>query len=98
MSKIEILDGAMGSELISLGEKLPPYIWSAESNTKNPSLVYKIHRSYIEKGADYITTNTFRTTPRSYKKIGLSSLQAQKAAKKNGLEPLIYCNKILLSP
>ena len=31
-TKIKILDGAMGSELISLGEKLPPYIWSADSN------------------------------------------------------------------
>ena len=46
LSKIELLDGAMGSELIKRGEALPNYIWSADSNLKNPELVYQIHRDY----------------------------------------------------
>ena len=69
---IELLDGAMGSELIKRGETLPNYIWSADSNLKNPKLVYQIHKEYIEAGSKYITTNTFRTTPRAYNKTGLS--------------------------
>jgi len=39
MSKTILLDGAMGSELIKRGEYLPPHIWSANSNLKNPKLV-----------------------------------------------------------
>ena len=56
MNKIKILDGAMGSELIKHGEKLPPFIWSAQTNLTNPNLVYEIHKNYIESGVDYITT------------------------------------------
>ena len=42
MNKIEILDGAMGSELIHQGESLPMHIWSAKTNLTNPNLVYRV--------------------------------------------------------
>ena len=80
---MKILDGAIGSELIKRGEILPNHIWSADSNIKNPQLVYQIHRDYINAGANYITTNTFRTTPRSYKKIGLSESKSIDMAKES---------------
>ena len=69
---IKLLDGAMGSELIHRGETLPNNIWSAEINLTNPELIYQIHRDYIDAGSHFITTNTFRTTPRAYRKTGLS--------------------------
>ena len=83
MNQIKILDGAMGSELISRGEKLPPHIWSASTNLTNPNLVYRIHKQYIKTGVNYITTNTFRTTPRSFEKIGFNKDEAYKTAKKS---------------
>ena len=83
MSRIKILDGAMGTELISFGEKLPSYIWSASTNLTNPELIYKIHKQYIKAGVDYITTNTFRTTPRSFSKIELNQVEAYNMAKKS---------------
>ena len=83
MNKIKILDGPMGTELISSGEKLPHHIWSASINLTNPNLIYTIHEKYINKGVDYITTNTFRTTPRSFKKIGLNEEKAYDTAKKS---------------
>lgn len=83
MGKIKVLDGAIGSELILNGEILPPHIWSAKINLSNPSLLYDIHKKYIEAGSDYITTNTFRTTTRAYKKTGLSNLEAEKKAKQS---------------
>ena len=69
MSTFKILDGAMGSELIRWGMELPEHIWSAAANLTNPELVLKIHREYVDAGADYITTNTFRTTPRAFGKL-----------------------------
>ena len=83
MNKIKILDGGMGSELIRYGEQLPEHIWSAKINLTNPNLIYKIHKKYIEKGADYITTNTFRTTPRAFKKIGLTNDKAHEDAQRS---------------
>ena len=69
MSAFKILDGAMGSELIRRGMELPEHIWSAAANLTNPKLVLEIHRKYVDAGADYITSNTFRTTPRAFGKI-----------------------------
>lgn len=83
MNNIYILDGAIGSELIMKGEKLPPHIWSAKINLTNPNLLLNIYKEYVKAGSNYITTNTFRTTPRAYKKIGLSDLDAIQTAKKS---------------
>tara|TARA_B110000014_G_C20126592_1_gene600827 strand:+ start:5819 stop:6679 length:861 start_codon:yes stop_codon:yes gene_type:complete len=83
MNKLSILDGAIGSELILKGEILPPGVWSAKINLSNPNLLLNIHKEYINAGANYITTNTFRTTTRAYKKTGLSTIQANKLAKKS---------------
>ncbi|MBC8256437.1 MAG: homocysteine S-methyltransferase family protein [Candidatus Marinimicrobia bacterium] len=71
MSAFKILDSAMGSELICRGIELPQHIWSAEANLTNPDLVLQIHKEYVTAGADYITANTFRTTPRAYRKLGV---------------------------
>ena len=83
MNNIKILDGAIGSELILRDQKLPPNIWSADANITNPNLLLDIHREYVEAGADYITANTFRTTPRAYQKIGLSSNEANQIAQES---------------
>ena len=65
-----ILDGAMGTELINKGIKTPLPLWSAIANEQNYDKVVEIHKSYIENGCNIITTNTFRTTERIYKKAG----------------------------
>ena len=83
MNPIKILDGAMGTELIKYGEILPKHIWSAETNLTNPNLVSEIHKNHIKAGAIYITTNTFRTTPRAFQKTGLSIKNAGLQSKKS---------------
>jgi len=77
----KILDGAMGSELIRRGLTLSKPLWSAEANINNPEMVQKIHEEYVYAGADYITTNTFRTTPRAYRKTGIDNEKASHLAK-----------------
>jgi homocysteine S-methyltransferase len=83
MSLIKILDGGMGTEFISQGIKLPHHTWSADINIYDPTLVYEIHKKYIKSGSDYITTNTFRTTPRAYLKTGLSITESKDRAYKS---------------
>ena len=78
MASFKIMDGAMGSELIRKGLTLPKHIWSAEANIMSPDVVKIIHREYIDAGADYITTNTFRTTPRAYQKTEIDDKKAAK--------------------
>ncbi len=71
MSTFKILDGAMGSELIRRGLELPQDVWSADANLTHPELVLEIYKDYVNAGADYITANTFRTTRRAYRKLGV---------------------------
>ncbi|RMF08321.1 MAG: homocysteine S-methyltransferase family protein [Candidatus Neomarinimicrobiota bacterium] len=67
-----VLDGALGTELQRRGIACPLPLWSAEANFTHPDVVETIHREYVDAGADMVTTNTFRTTPRTYFKAGYS--------------------------
>ena len=70
MVSFKILDGALGSELIMRGLTLPKHIWSADANITSPKIVQKIHQEYVDAGTDYITANTFRSTPRAFENAG----------------------------
>ncbi len=56
-----ILDGAIGTELQSMGVPMHPAAWCGPGNYTHPSTVRQMHERYIRAGADIITTNTFNT-------------------------------------
>ena len=78
-----ILDGAMGTELIRRSVNLPLPLWSGDANITHPETVIQIHQDYVNAGADILTTNTFRTTPRTYLKSGFSDTDSTKRALKS---------------
>jgi S-methylmethionine-dependent homocysteine/selenocysteine methylase len=67
-----VLDGAMGTELLRRGVDTGLPLWSARALMTHPEAVLQIHREYAEAGADILTANTFRTTPRTFRKAGFS--------------------------
>lgn len=69
--KVFILDGAMGTEISARGVETTLPLWSAQVLLTNPGLVKQIHIDNINAGAQIITTDTFRTTKRTFKKVGL---------------------------
>jgi len=60
---ITILDGPLGTQLLAHGVPTPPPLWSALALRDAPQAIERIHRAYIDAGAQVITTNTFRTQP-----------------------------------
>lgn len=58
-----ILDGSIGALLQKKGLADESPLWSTFTNEKFPEEVTKLHKQYIDAGADIITTNTFRTNP-----------------------------------
>ena len=50
-------DGAMGSRLMALG--LGPGECGELWDLENPDAVERVHREYVDAGADYVLTNTF---------------------------------------
>lgn len=71
-----ILDGAMGTALMMRGIKAPLPLWSAAANYENFEEVISVHKDYIKSGSNVISTNTFRTTPRTFRKVGYSNSDA----------------------
>jgi S-methylmethionine-dependent homocysteine/selenocysteine methylase len=63
-----VLDGAMGTELHRRGVDISLPLWSARALLKEPNTVLQIHKDYLAAGADIITTNTFRTTRRTFRR------------------------------
>jgi len=76
-----ILDSAMGTRLEEMGHKLSEPLWSATVLQSNPEDIVQIHRENIEAGAQVITTNTFRTTPFSLHRAGMSGVDAHTRAR-----------------
>ncbi len=68
LKKPLILDGAGGSLLQNTGYETDPELWSSVLSYTNPDAVFEVHKSYVEAGADIITTNTFRTNPEAIKR------------------------------
>lgn len=81
MKKPLLIDGAMGTELNIRGVSTPLPLWSADANLQNSKIVLDIHKDYIKSGSKVITTNTFRTTPWTYKKAGYSDKKSKEAAR-----------------
>lgn len=63
MAKPILLDGGMGQELVRRGYD-SPVIWAARSLMEAPAVVRDVHESFIDAGAEIITTNTYSTVPK----------------------------------
>ncbi|MDR3271183.1 MAG: homocysteine S-methyltransferase family protein, partial [Peptococcaceae bacterium] len=68
-ARLIIGDGAMATQLYKLG--VPAGICCQELCLSNPELVYSIHRSYVEAGADLLETNTFGANREGLSRYGL---------------------------
>ncbi|MHA2032803.1 MAG: homocysteine S-methyltransferase family protein [Candidatus Kariarchaeaceae archaeon] len=68
-----LLDGPMGTEIERRGGEISMPLWSAKGLLDNPDMVKQIHLDYINAGAEVITTNTFRTQERTFRKINLKN-------------------------
>jgi S-methylmethionine-dependent homocysteine/selenocysteine methylase len=58
-----VLDGGTGRELKRIGAPFRQPEWSALALIEGPDFVTQVHRSYVDAGADVITTNTYAVVP-----------------------------------
>jgi S-methylmethionine-dependent homocysteine/selenocysteine methylase len=62
-ASLMILDGGTGRELARSGAPFRQPEWSALALIEGPQFVSAVHRSYVEAGADVITTNSYALVP-----------------------------------
>jgi S-methylmethionine-dependent homocysteine/selenocysteine methylase len=70
--EVIVLDGAVGTQLQTMGVPMDPYCWAAIANHSHPYTVRKMHEDYIKAGVDVITTNTYSSAHHNYEPVGLS--------------------------
>lgn len=59
MTKITLMDGGMGQELIRRHGQPASPLWSTQVMIDHPGLVAEVHRDYADAGATVATTNTY---------------------------------------
>lgn len=60
---VTVLDGGMGRELARIGAPFRQPEWSALALLDGPDWVARVHRSFVEAGADVLTTNSYAVVP-----------------------------------
>jgi S-methylmethionine-dependent homocysteine/selenocysteine methylase len=60
---VTLLDGGTGRELLRMGAPFRQPEWSALALIEAPVFVTRVHRAFIDAGADAITTNSYAIVP-----------------------------------
>lgn len=94
MTKITLLDGGMGQELVHRSGDRPTPLWSTQVMVDHPGIVQAVHTDYFSAGATIATTNSYAVhhdrlagTPLEGQfdaLIALSLAEAQAARKAHG--------------
>ena len=76
---VRVIDGGLATELEFLGAELSGPLWSAHVLEEQPELVARVHRAYLEAGAECIATASYQVSRRGYAELGLAAERADGA-------------------
>lgn len=72
-----VLDGALATELERRGHDLDHPLWSARLLDEHPEEIVAVHRSYLEAGAEVITSAGYQASPMGFERAGFSPARAE---------------------
>ncbi len=70
--EVILLDGAVGTQLQSMGVPIGTETWAAAALETHPSTVRSMHERYIKAGVDVITVNTYAAARQNLERVGLA--------------------------
>ena len=70
--EVIFLDGAIGTQLQSMGVPMDNDAWCALALETHPFTVRRMHENYIRAGVDVITANTYAAARHILVPVGLS--------------------------
>lgn len=76
-TKVILLDGGVGQELVKRSSEPPHPLWSSHVLMREPELVVDVHRAFLEAGSRFITLNTYTCTPQRLAKHGAAERFAE---------------------
>ena len=72
-----LVDGGLASELERSGFDLNDTLWSAKVLLESPDAISRVHRTYLEAGADCIISASYQATIQGLKARGLRDVEAE---------------------
>ncbi|AXF84834.1 Homocysteine S-methyltransferase [Ephemeroptericola cinctiostellae] len=81
--RVIVIDGALGTELERKGCDLNDALWSSKVLIDNPDIVKDIHLSYLEAGADCITTSSYQSSIQGFMAHGFDAETAYALIRKS---------------
>ena len=72
-----VIDGGLASELERAGFDLNDKLWSAKVLLESPDAISRVHRNYLEAGADCIISASYQATIQGLKARGLREVEAE---------------------
>lgn len=75
--EVILLDGAVGTQLQSMGVPMNHHAWAAMALKDHPYTVRRMHELYIEAGVDIVTVNTYASARHNLEPLGLADLTTE---------------------
>ena len=75
-NRFVVLDGGLATELENRGHDLGHPLWSARMLLSNPAAIREVHRSYLNAGADCLTTASYQASIPGLVAEGLTEQEA----------------------
>lgn len=72
-----VIDGALATELETLGCDLNDALWSARLLAQAPEKIRQVHQAYFEAGADCAITASYQATVPGFMQAGMTAQQAR---------------------
>lgn len=76
-NKIMVIDGSMSTPLERMGADLNDTLWTAKVLREQPELIKKVHRDYLEAGADCGITASYQATIPGLMAKGMTEKEAE---------------------
>ncbi|MCS8603612.1 homocysteine S-methyltransferase [Lactiplantibacillus pentosus] len=77
-----VSDGAMATELEKRGVATNSALWSATAMLDHPAAIQAVHQSYLDAGAQIMTTNTYQANVPAFEQAGIPAEQARQLIRK----------------
>lgn len=78
-----LIDGGMGSELERNGCDVSDFLWSARVLLDHPEEVARVHRSYLEAGAQCLITASYQVSFAGFARAGLTPADTEQALRQS---------------
>ena len=80
MSRVVLLDGGMGQELVHRACDAPTTLWATQVMVDHPGMVAEVHRDYADAGASVATVNSYALHKDRFTGTAMEGRQAELVA------------------